>query len=101
MPNFLSLFSRYQSTRQNWGSLPSWARLILIIFALPGLLAAALSLLAMCVNILALLLLTSPVYHVLAWLTGVSGAPRMQPVDEQEPRVRRHVDVTIIEDPQA
>ena len=98
MLRFLHYFGRYQSFRTTFSGLPSWARLIVFIFALPGLLAALLSILALGVSILALLLLTSPVYRLLAWLTG-SGAPRMEPVEVEEPPTRRHVDVKIVENP--
>jgi hypothetical protein len=98
MLQILQYYARYHSFRSRVSRFPSWARLILLIFALPGILAAALSILALIVSILALLLLTSPVYRLLAWLSG-SGAPRMEPVDEQPPPARRHVDVTIIENP--
>jgi len=94
----LTCYSRYQTVRQNWSSLPFWARRVLFLFALPGMLAAGLSILALGVSILALLLLTLPVYRLLTWLTG-SGAAQSPPLAGAPvgPETRRHVDVRIIE----
>src|SRR4051794_36142141 len=51
--------------------LPSWARLILMLAALPGIVLIALSILAFLVSLLALLLLTVPLYRVLCAVLGV------------------------------
>jgi hypothetical protein len=74
-------YSRYESARGSFRRLPGWARLILMVFALPGIVALGLSLLAAGVSILALLLLTLPVLRVLNWVTGT---PATVPEDEEE-----------------
>src|SRR3954462_2330595 len=63
-------YSSYQSVRGRMGGLPTWARTILLIAALPGIAAIALSILAFIVSLLALLLLTVPLYQLLRALTG-------------------------------
>jgi membrane protein implicated in regulation of membrane protease activity len=74
MFKLLQYYSHYQGVRGSLGSMPRWARTLVAIFALPGILLIALSLIAFCVSLLALLLLTVPVYRLLTRLT-VSGAP--------------------------
>jgi hypothetical protein len=51
--------------------MPAWARFVLLVVALPGLCLLALSFLALGVSLLALLLLTVPVYRLLKSVTGV------------------------------
>jgi hypothetical protein len=80
MWKLLQYYGKYQSARGVLGGMPSWARLILLIAALPGLVLLALSLLVFGVSILALLLLTVPVYRVLKGLTGA--ASQDQPEEE-------------------
>jgi hypothetical protein len=74
MPDFFQYYGRFQNVRGGFGSLPPWARSIVTLFAIPGLLLAGLSLLLLGVSILALFLLTVPVYRLLRRLTGGSGA---------------------------
>jgi hypothetical protein len=66
-------FTQYAGRVQNLGGLftrlPSWARLIVGIFAIPGLVLAALSLLVFLVSILALLIFALPVYVLLKRVT--------------------------------
>jgi hypothetical protein len=83
MLKLLQYYGRYQSARGVLSDMPGWARLILLIAALPGLVLAALSLLVLGVSILALLLLTVPLYRVLKGLTG-SGS-QDEPVEEVPP----------------
>jgi hypothetical protein len=62
--------------------MPKWARLVLLIFMVPGIMLVVLSLFAVVVSILALLLFTVPVYQVLKAVTGVGGrndTPRSVP----------------------
>ena len=105
MYQFLNYYARFQGVRGQVGGLPAWARFVLGVVALPGILLAGLSILAFLVSLLALLLLTAPVYRLLQFVTG-SGQYR----DVNEQRVsepassmgepspgRRHIDVTIIE----
>jgi len=55
------------------GGLPAWGRLLLLIAALPGIVLAGLSILALGVSILALLLLTVPAYKLVLALSGGGG----------------------------
>jgi hypothetical protein len=103
MFQFFEYYGKYQGLRQRWGTMPSWAKFIVFLFALPGILLGVLSILVLVVSILALLLLTVPAYRILKALTvrptvkmeteifetGVGG----EPVSPN----RRQVEVTIIE----
>jgi hypothetical protein len=91
MIQYTQYFGRFNDFRGQIGGLPSWARTIVGIVALPGLVLLALSIVAVVVIVLALLLLTVPVYTLLRRLTAprVTGAPGT-------PGVRR-VEATIIE----
>jgi Co/Zn/Cd efflux system component len=55
--------------------MPKWARLILLICMVPGIMLVVLSIFIVIGSILALLLLTVPVYQLLKWVTGVRAAP--------------------------
>jgi hypothetical protein len=70
MVDFYQFDSRFKSMRGGWGSLPPAARFIVGLFALPGILLAILSLILFAVSMLALLVLTVPVYRLLVRLTG-------------------------------
>ncbi|MCC7351630.1 MAG: hypothetical protein IT446_13790 [Phycisphaerales bacterium] len=103
MIQILQYYGRYRGFRDRFGGLPSWARVVLFIFAVPGIVMLLLSLLAFAVSLLALLILTVPVYRLLA---GLSGSARdespddfvpQQPVTVVQDAPRRHVDVKIIE----
>jgi hypothetical protein len=76
-------FTRYAGTvrewRGSWGGLPPWARGIVDVFALPGVILLALSFVGLLVSLLALLVLTVPVYVGLRSLT----APRRQAADAE------------------
>src|SRR5258708_4561024 len=98
-------FGRFQSIKGDVKGLPSWARSLLALVAIPGVLLIALSILAFFVSLLALLLLTVPVYSALKALTvprrtiagpeirgDVIGNP-----GEGVGNPRRHIDVTIVE----
>ena len=114
MLRLLRYYGYYQGFRSSLGQMPAWARAVVGIFALPGIVLISLSILALCVSVLALLLLSVPVYQVLRMVSGVHGAawtdqappnPGMQmdiPVQGTEPvnqgvPPRRHVDVKIVE----
>ncbi|MBC7785645.1 MAG: hypothetical protein H7144_17580 [Burkholderiales bacterium] len=56
--------------------MPLWARFIVAIPLIPGVLLVGLSLLAVLASILALLLITVPVYLLVKWITGVKAVPR-------------------------
>jgi hypothetical protein len=64
-------YGRWQGFRGRMTQLPAWARLILFVVAIPGSLLLALSILALLVSLLALLLLTVPLYRFLTRLCGV------------------------------
>jgi hypothetical protein len=74
-------YGNFQSVRGRFGGLPQWARALVFLAALPGIALAALSILAFLVSILALLLLTVPVYRLMQVVTG-SGSSR--PTSEGE-----------------
>jgi hypothetical protein len=107
MVKVFEYYSRFQGLRGQIIGLPGWARGLIFIAALPGVLLIALSLLALLVSILALLLLTVPLYRALKFLVG-------QPIEVPTPTSpsdvfgfstgddltspgRKKVDVTIIE----
>ena len=88
--------------------LPGWARGLIFIAALPGIALIALSVLVLLVSILALLLLTVPLYRVLQALVGTPAAGGRQAVESSSSSFgfpeeltaspgRKKVDVTIIE----
>jgi hypothetical protein len=123
MFRLLQYYGKYQNARGTFGSMPSWARLILLIVAIPGIIGILLAILVFCVSIAALLLLTTPVFRLMQWM-GVAGQtvspsnmratefidpaePTIGPPANEPPtmtvepfipdRPRRQVDVRIIE----
>jgi hypothetical protein len=109
MFRILNYYGRFERVRGQWGGLPSWARGVLFVAALPGLILALLSVAAFAVSVGVLLLLSVPVYRLLMAVSGTS-APRQSvqyPMHEAVRQVdipaaaprsgRRHIDVTIIE----
>ncbi len=56
-------------------AMPVWARGIMLIPLIPGILLVGLSLVLVIVSIVALLLITVPVYLLLKWITGVKATP--------------------------
>ncbi len=70
MANFYQFDQRLKSAAGGWGSLPPFGRAVVGLFALPGIFLAILSLLLFAVSMLALLVLTVPVYGLLMRLTG-------------------------------
>jgi asparagine N-glycosylation enzyme membrane subunit Stt3 len=103
----LRYYAQFQSARGGWTTLPPWARNVVGLFAIPGLVLVLLSILALGVSILALLLLTVPVYRVLQALTGTrtpaatSVDPAVNPfasVFGAPPAGRRHVEARVVDD---
>ncbi len=96
-------YARFQTARGSFTGLPPWARAIVSLFAIPGIVLLVLSFLGFLVSILALLLLTVPVYRLLSVVTGGRQVGQTQPPATQTPLDsmfepgRRHVDVKIIE----
>jgi len=90
-------FTRYAGQVQGFGGqftrLPSWARFIVGIFAIPGIVLAALSLLGFVVSILALSILALPVYLILKRLPLPATISKDEP---QSPGVKR-VESTLVE----
>ena len=112
MIRVIEYFGRAQQFRGTLIGLPAWARAILVVAALPGLIALSLSLLAVLVSLSALLLLTVPTYRLLWAVTGgrhskdggVQAGGAFDPAqvvgfpDAANPLSgRRHVDVKIVE----
>jgi hypothetical protein len=98
MYNFLQYYGRFQGLKGNVGGLPQWARMVLVIVALPGVVLIGLSIVAFLVSLLALLLLTVPVYRVLKAVCVRPQKAEQGPVEVSEMGgPRRHVEVTIVE----
>jgi hypothetical protein len=103
---FFQYYTRFDQVRGTFGRLPPWARFIVGIFAIPGLLLAGLSILLLGVSILALLLLTVPVYRVLKAIApseAVGGAMGDDVIEasvvsaETSPVTRSPVEIKILE----
>ena len=95
-------YSRYQGLRGNVSSLPQWGKPLLFLAALPGILLIALSIVLFLVSLLALLLLTAPVYRVLQALAHKPVAAEVDSPRGPDPFVeqtgpRRQVDVKILD----
>jgi hypothetical protein len=89
MPEFVHYYGQFNDLRGNFGVLPTWARTVVGIFAVPGMILLGLSILAVVVSLLALLLLTLPIYSLLQRLTW-----RSPPMESEG--VKR-VEATIVE----
>ena len=70
MFRLLQYYGQWQGFRGRVIQLPAWARLLLMLAALPGIVLVALSILAFLVSVLALLLLAVPAYRVMKAVTG-------------------------------
>ena len=101
-------YSRYQTLRGSVSNLPQWGKSIVFLFALPGLIlliaSVALFVALLLVSILALLLLTAPVYRVLRLFAPKQAGARVVEAPPQEEVFvdatrgpRRQVEVKIIE----
>ena len=90
---------RFQTLRGDFGGLPSWARLVVFIAALPGIVLGVLSVILFLVTILVLLLLTVPVYRLLrlVCLAGRSEQDVTVTVVRSDSPGSRPVDVKVIE----
>lgn len=99
MSRMRGYYARISDARTDLSGLPAWARTILLIFALPGIIALVLSFVALIVSIVALLLLTVPVYVLLRAITGanggVSGEASLVINPGPNPEQVKHVDATI------
>src|SRR4051812_4533278 len=95
-------YARFQTARGRFGGLPTWARGIITLLALPGVALLALSIVAVGVSLLALLLLTGPAYRLLSALTSsrTQAAPedtKTEPQSYVPSAGRKHVEVKIVE----
>jgi hypothetical protein len=107
MLQYVQYYGRFQTMRGRVTKLPGWSRVIIFIFAIPGILLLSLSILAVLVSILALLLLTVPVYRLFAALLLPQPASRDEiqqggdfgsaPEFVTSNPNRRHIDVKIVE----
>ena len=101
MLQYVQYFGRFQNFRGRVQRLPGWARFVLGILAIPGVLLLSLSILAVLVSIFALLLLTVPAYRLFSAV--LVGRPAQTEVAAQDGFVmgpssgRRHIDVRIVE----
>ena len=92
-------YGRWNDVRGQLTGLPQWARFIVGVAAVPGIVLLLLSMLAFVVSVLALLLLTVPVYALLKRLTTVGGGsqvPAERTQGESSPGVKR-VEATVVE----
>ena len=97
MFQYTRYYGQFQDLRGSLGGLPPWARSIVGIFAIPGIILILLSILAFVVSLSALLLLTVPVYSLLRNLTGGSSGVTPQPQDVSGSGVKR-VEATVVND---
>ena len=74
MTRFVQYTSRFEGVRSSLSGLPGWARGVVLLAALPGLILLSLSILALLVSISALLLLAVPAYRLMQWVTGTGPA---------------------------
>jgi hypothetical protein len=70
---------RFQTFRGRMGRLPGWAKLILLILALPGIALGILAIALFAVTILALFLLVAPAYRLLKAIFAEPGKTRVEP----------------------
>jgi hypothetical protein len=80
MARVVEYYTRFQSVRSRLTGLPGWARFLIFLASLPGVVLIALSILAFLVSLLALLLLTVPLYRLLKLITGVEDGNRAEPL---------------------
>ena len=71
MFQLLEYYGRWQGFKGRVHQLPAWARLLLGLAALPGVVLICLSLLVFLVSLSALLLLTVPLYRFLTAVCGI------------------------------
>lgn len=117
MLKFLQFIGQFQALRGRLSGLPLAGRWLLFLAALPGAILIALSIVAFFVSLLALLLLTLPVYRLVSWISGAMEGPgagqptvasqpaspeqvtmQATPAGQVNPATgRRHIEVTILE----
>jgi hypothetical protein len=114
MIQFVNYYGRFQGVKGRVTGLPLFARSLLVILAIPGLILLGVSIVAFVVSVLALLLLTVPVYRLLsalflprvkqqqgAWdaapFDGAQDGPEFVNPVSPGSAGRRHVEVKIVE----
>jgi hypothetical protein len=123
MYQLLEYYGRWQGFRERLSRLPAIARLLVGLAAIPGIILVGLSIVAILVSLLALFLLTVPLYRAMCWVFGVSdqetqvresngfgpvpegmdvvveqaGAPEPSVEVVEPPRTRRQIEVKIID----
>ena len=98
MIEFQHYAGQFNTFRGRITGLPQWARVIVGIFAIPGVVLAGLSIIGFLVSILALLILTVPVYVLLKRLTEPASIPgRVEPVVSVESPGVKRVESTIVD----
>lgn len=100
MSQYTRYYGQFQDLRGTFGGLPPWARTIVGIFAIPGIVLMLLSILAFVVSLTALLLLTLPVYSLLRNVTAgsVGSGEASQPSVSTPSSGVKRVEATIIND---
>src|SRR5687767_1461342 len=78
MVRVVEYYTQFQGVRSRLTGLPGWARSLLFLAALPGVVLISLSILAFLVSLLALLLLTVPLYRLLKLVTGTEDRPAVE-----------------------
>ena len=104
MSRVVDYTTRFQGVRTRLTGLPSWARGVVLLAALPGLLLVSLSILAFLVSIAALLLLAVPAYRLMQLITGAgrsNAAPSNGVIIEQggayDGPGRKRVEATVVD----
>ena len=94
MLEFTNYAGRFRGFRGQIVGLPAWARLLVVLAALPGIVLVGLSLMALIISIIAVLILTVPVYSLLRRLIRPASIPQDQsPISAGVKRV----EATIVE----
>ncbi len=100
MFQYVQYMNQAQGVRSGFAGLPSWARLLVALAALPAIVIAVLSIIGLAVSILALLLLAVPVYRVLRLVCSPRTDQRdvtVTVMHDVESPGRRQVDAKVIE----
>ncbi len=109
MVRVVEYYNQFQGVRTRLTGLPPWARFLIFLASLPGIVLIALSILAFLVSLLALLLLTVPLYRLLKVITGVESENRAVPAGAADAGFgldfgspgRKRVDATVTDAPAA
>jgi hypothetical protein len=78
MFRLLEYYGRWQTVKGGVQQLPGWARFMIAVAAIPGVVLIALSILAFLVSILALLILTVPTLRLVRLISRLTGGSKGQ-----------------------